>query len=566
MTVMVGDCRDILQTLPDNSVDSIVTDPPYEIGFMGKGWDGSGVANDPKLWAECYRVLKPGGHVLAFGAARTYHRMACAIEDAGFEIRDSIHWVYGSGFPKSHNVSKGIDRKRYDRAEVLEVTAWIRETAKMGGISSGQIDGAFGFAGMAGHWMSSASQPAVPTLEQVPLLLDLLGHTVETVPPRIGHLLLELNGRKGQPGAAWYDREIIGTTTAGLHNKDEGPRHTIGAGKAVTVDITAPATVDARQWDGWGTALKPAHEPIVMARKPFAGTVAQNVLEHGTGALNIDRARIGSNDGYEQQWDRPISTNIGAARGRYISNGTQHSVDLSANKPSGRWPANVILTHSTECGPECTPDCPAREIDRQSGNVKDGIAVTRNGGGRKIFGKPNDGAKIPDTGYGDKGGASRYFAQPEWTPGDYLASVYTPKAGKKERNAGLDGMPTLNRYKAGGVGGTGGMRSVKAATESKPVANHHPTVKPVALMRYLIRLVTPPGGTVLDPFLGSGTTAVAAILEKFEWIGCELTADYLPIIAARTANAANDYPVTNTIQNPDNTTQTQMGLFDTPDQ
>jgi len=151
MTVIVGDCRDMLQTLPDNSIDSIVTDPPYEIGFMGKGWDGSGVANDPELWAECYRVLKPGGHVLAFGAARTSHRMACAIEDAGFEIRDSIHWVYGSGFPKSHNVSKGIDRKRDDRAEVLEVTAWIRETAREAGISGGQIDGAFGFAGMAGH-------------------------------------------------------------------------------------------------------------------------------------------------------------------------------------------------------------------------------------------------------------------------------------------------------------------------------------------------------------------------------------------------------------------------------
>jgi len=448
--ILEGDCRETLKSLAAESVASIVTDPPYEIGFMGKGWDGSGVANDPDLWAECYRVLKPGGHVMAFGAARTYHRMACAIEDAGFEIRDSIHWVYGSGFPKSHNVSKGIDKA------------------------------------------AGASREVVGTR------------------PLIG------NGK---------------TMRSGFHQADG-----TGAGETImqdTFDITAPATDDAKKWEGWGTALKPAHEPIVMARKPFTGTVAQNVLEHGTGALNIDRARIGSNDGYEQQWDRPISTNIGAARGRYISNGTQHSVDLSANKPSGRWPANVILTHSTECGPECTPDCPAREIDRQSGNVKDGIAVTRNGGGRKIFGKPNDGAKIPDTGYGDKGGASRYFAQPEWTPGDYLASVYTPKAGKKERNAGLDGMPTLNRYKAGGVGGTGGMRSVKAATESKPVANHHPTVKPVALMRYLIRLVTPPGGTVLDPFLGSGTTAVAAILEKFEWIGCELTAEYLPIIEAR---------------------------------
>jgi DNA modification methylase len=519
--ILEGDCRETLKSLAAESVSSIVTDPPYEIGFMGKGWDGSGVANDPDLWAECYRVLKPGGHVMAFGAARTYHRMACAIEDAGFEIRDSIHWVYGSGFPKSHNVSKGIDRKRYDRAEVLEVTAWIRKALAESGRSNAEMLKAFGFndgSGSISHWTAATigSQPTVPTLEQVPLLLDLLGHTVETVPPRIGHLLLELNGRKGQPGAAWYDREIIGTNNTTLlavapgENRDRPP---------TVLDITTAATDDARQWEGWGTALKPAHEPIVMARKPFAGTVAQNVLEHGTGAINIDGARIGLAD-WGQRPERSPNGIYGNGKGT-------NSTTSEAPSGQGRWPANVILTHSTECGPECTPDCPANEIDRQAET------------------------------------ASRYYAQPEWAPGDYLASVYTPKAGKRERNAGLDGMPLVPS--AAMVGNL--VSESRLAGNGTPIKtperqNHHPTVKPVALMRYLIRLVTPPGGTVLDPFLGSGTTAVAAILEGFNWIGCELTAEYLPIIEARCANAMSDYPPINTIQNPDNSTESQLGLFE----
>ena len=411
--ILEGDCRKTLKTLAAESVSSIVTDPPYEIGFMGKGWDGSGVANDPTLWAECYRVLKPGGHVLAFGAARTYHRMACAIEDAGFEIRDSLHWVYGSGFPKSHNVSKGIDRAAGAKREVV------------------------------------GSRP------------------------------LTGNGK---------------TMRSGFHQPD-------GSGNGETVkqdilEITAAATDDAKRWEGWGTALKPAHEPIVMARKPFPGTVAQNVLEHGTGAINIDGARIGSGD---------TTTRHNSSSSSYMTGligKTQPTVETyTTGGISGRWPANVLLTHSTECATECAPDCPAREIDRQAET------------------------------------ASRYYAQPEWTPGDYLASIYTPKAGKRERNAGLDGMaekPTPSAVGMQAVTRTGWGDPDQTVHERKTThANHHPTVKPVNLMRYLIRLVTPPGGLVLDPFLGSGTTAVAAILEGFNWIGCELTAEYLPIIEAR---------------------------------
>ena len=506
MTVLHGDCRDMLQTLPDNSIDSIVTDPPYEIGFMGKGWDGSGVANDPKLWAECFRVLKPGGHVLAFGAARTYHRMACAIEDAGFEIRDSIHWVYGSGFPKSHNVSKGIDRRGGSIVPFAEFRDALANAIKRNNIDKKALTAALGNF-MLSHYLTEKTQPALPNLRDYLIIRD----------------FVDLGNQFDSRFIPEADREVIGKSLhkSGIANGTQGHR-TVGGTIAEHVDITAPATDDARLWEGWGTALKPAHEPIVMARKPFAGTVAQNVLEHGTGAINIDGARIGET---VETWPSSRSFASGISAG-FTDGLTKGPTQPTGNAPSGRWPANVLLTHNTECGPECMPDCPAREIERQAET------------------------------------ASRYYAQPEWAPGDYLASVYTPKAGKKERNAGLDGMP--ERLGGSLEGGNDKRKGNKPQLSAR--ANHHPTVKPVALMRYLIRLVTPPGGLVLDPFLGSGTTAVAAILEGYDWIGCEITADYLPIITARTANAANDYPANNTIQNPDNTTQTQMGLFDRHDQ
>lgn len=482
MTTLFGDCRETLATLEDESVDSIVTDPPYEIGFMGKGWDGSGVANDPTLWAECFRVLKPGGHVLAFGATRTYHRMACAIEDAGFEIRDSIHWVYGSGFPKSHNVSKGIDKAAGAKRKVV------------------------------------GSRP------------------------------LTGNGK---------------TMRSGFHQPDgSGSGETI---KQDILEITAAVTEDAIKWEGWGTALKPAHEPIVLARKPLIGTVTENVLVHNTGALNIDGTRIGTSGGTRRDGkaDTPNAQGWANMKG--------HG---KATVAAGRWPANVLLTHSIECEEvgsitdtfgggrhgtsgfatgyahdgyqgntvdlpvsKCAPDCPAAEIDRQSGQTRGG--TWNNTDGARYF--DNDGkttdyktVKTDNT----QGGASRFFAQLEWAPADHLASVYTPKAGKKERNAGLDGMPNVRDHDGRAEGKSGGDNSRNRT--NTPKQNHHPTVKPVALMRYLIRLVTPPGGTVLDPFLGSGTTAVAAILEGYDWIGCELTAEYLPIIEARCEWANNE--------------------------
>ena len=408
--ILRGNCLDTLKTLPDNSVDSIVTDPPYELGFMGKSWDNSGIAYNQDLWRECLRVLKPGGHLLAFSGSRTYHRMTVAIEDAGFEIRDQIMWLYGSGFPKSLDVSKAIDKA----------------------------------AGVVG--------------------------------------------------------EVIGERTFGKTSTGQGSGWNTNAVAATgRQDITAPATPEAQRWQGWGTALKPAHEPICVARKPVIGTVANNVLTYGTGALNINVSRVPSDDGFEKAWDKPISTNISAKNGKYISEGVQHTVDLSSNRPEGgRWPANVIHDGSDE--------------------VVAGFPESKTGAVKPYNTKSQ--------GYGGGWGSFRDFSQ-EASEGSAARFFYCAKASKSERNAGLEGLPELpkNERKEGG----------KSVLEipGKSNQNPHPTVKPIALMRYLVKLVTPPGGTVLDPFLGSGSTAVAAVLEGFNWIGCEMTEDYFPIIEAR---------------------------------
>lgn len=503
MTILHGDCREQLATLPDCSVDSIVTDPPYELGFMGKRWDASGIAYDPQVWGECLRVLKPGGHLLAFGGTRTYHRMTVAIEDAGFEIRDSIHWLYGSGFPKSLDVSKAIDKQRDDRADIYRVTAWVRAARDAAGITNRTIDDAFGFAGMAGHWTSCKSQPAVPTLDQVPTLLDVLGVNADDVPDEIRRLLWDLNGRKGQPGDNWAKREVVGMQQVPAGHAFAGELYG-GDSSSVMVDVTDPATDAARQWNGWGTALKPAHEPIVLARKPLAGTVAANVLEYGTGALNIDGTRVAAHDGV------PVFAQKGEPSNGVLGHGLNGSARTGAMDTStGRWPANLVLTHSPDCNSECAPGCPVATLNTQSGNTRDGVAVNRNEHDpeRQGYGGGWGTDPRPDRGYGGSGGASRFFTVTTWDPELDVPFLYVAKPSRRERNAGLDD------------------------------ANHHPTVKPTALMRHLIRLITPPGGTVLDPFLGSGTTAVAATLEGFNWIGCELTPEYLPIIEGRVNHA-----------------------------
>jgi DNA modification methylase len=353
-TIYLGNNLDVLPTLPDNSVDSIVCDPPYELGFMGKSWDSSGIAYNVQLWQECLRVLKPGGHLLAFSGSRTYHRMTVAIEDAGFEIRDMVAWISNKTFPKSHNISKAIDKIAGAERKVVGINQNVVRASKVAGGSD--------FGGFS----------------------------------------------KANP------------------------------------EITEASTPEAKQWEGWGTGLKPTVEPIVMARKPVEGTIAENVLTYGVGGLNIDATRIEADmSEFFSKSGKPRS-GMGHADGLGMGKGFGGD---NANPPSqlGRWPANLVIDEAT-----------AEQIDEQSD-------------------------------------ASRFF--------------YVARASKSDRNEGLD------------------------------IINNHPTVKPTALMQYLIRLVTPDNGVVLDPFAGSGSTGKAALLENKRFIGIELTAEYLPIIEGRLKHA-----------------------------
>jgi site-specific DNA-methyltransferase (adenine-specific) len=403
--IYAGNNLEVLPTLPDNSVDSIVCDPPYELGFMGKSWDSSGIAYSVELWRECLRVLKPGGHLLAFGGTRTWHRLAVAVEDAGFEIRDNIAWLYGSGFPKSHNISKAIDK-----------AAGVEFEAKP---ASG-----VGF----------------------------------------------------------------------MNNTDDGYNTTLNQ-----LTRTGESTDDAKAWDGWGTALKPAHEPIVVARKPLIGTVAENVLTHGVGGINVDACRIGTEtiniNNYPDGFDPKNNLN----------NISQVGQDYETKTSVGRWPANIILDEYTAT---LLPESNATGSGKASGFRKGG------GDGNSVG---LAGTKNAADGFSDSGSVSRFF--------------YVAKASKRDRNEGLDELPLIDRGSP-----AQGMQNMDGGRD-RFRQNFHPTVKPTALMQYLIRLVTPANGVVLDPFAGSGSTGKAAILEHKHFIGIELTAEYLPIIEGRLTHA-----------------------------
>jgi DNA modification methylase len=415
--ILLGNNLDILPTLPDNSVDSIVTDPPYELGFMGKKWDSSGIAYSVELWQQCLRVLKPGGHLLSFGGTRTWHRVAVGIEDAGFEIRDSMAWLYGSGFPKSLDVSKAIDKQAGAEREVLGRNPNSREQA----------------------------------------------------------------GKEN----TLYESGTVGKTAY----------------------ETAPSTPEAQQWQGWGTALKPAFEPIVVARKPIEGTVANNVLNWSTGGLNIDGSRIGT----EERTNPPTSANANR-----VAMGEHWKADQPSSVVQGRWPANIILDPYT-----------AELLDEQSGVSKSTGGQISGGAFRsgKIYGSGKDLRSKGDPGFGDTGGASRFF--------------YVAKASKRDRNEGLDELlETTAADMVDREPDSAGMNSPRAgAGRTSGAKNFHPTVKPTTLMEYLIKLVTPPGGVVLDPFTGSGSTGKAAILQGFDFIGIEMTEEYLPIIEGRLKHA-----------------------------
>jgi site-specific DNA-methyltransferase (adenine-specific) len=419
-----GDNRDVLKTLADNSVDSVVTDPPYELGFMGKSWDASGIAYSVELWQEVLHVLKPGGHLLAFSGSRTYHRMVVAIEDAGFEIRDQIMWIYGSGFPKSLNIAKAMDKASGFEGQVIgKGTSWNRPDSEEGDI-------------------------------------------------------VRMNVSPGE-----YDIKELSPT--------------------------------AKQWQGWGTALKPAHEPVVVARKPLIGTVAANVLTYGTGGLNIDRSRVA----HLSEADRASATPQGKVTSNKMAGATpdvDNAGRVEVERPDtslGRWPANVIHDGSDEVV-ELFPRAKGGAYPAVRG--KSDIGAFALGGQHKD--KPNQ-ARI----MGDDGSAARFF--------------YCAKASKKDRNEGLESFSDRRQdeddYERAG---TTNPRNRSQLLRK----NHHPTVKPTELMRYLCRLVTPPNGVVLDPFMGSGSTGKAAIYEGFNFVGIEMTDEYIPIAKARIEFAVNE--------------------------
>ena len=492
-TVVHGDCVELMRELPDGCVDAVVTDPPYGLSFMNKGWDHAVPGVD--VWQEALRVLKPGGWLLAFAGTRTQHRMAVNIEDAGFEIRDLIAWLYGSGFPKSLDVSKAIDRQRHDRDQVLQVTAWIRSARDSAGIKNADIDEAFGFVGMARHWTSTNSQPRVPTLDQIPKLLEVLGDP--DVPEEIRELIIDLNGMKGQPGEAWFQREAVGVKT--VPNAGQRPVSIAAQGlersEKREITITAPATAGAQKWEGWATALKPAMEPVTVARKPFTGPVAANVLEHGTGALNIDGCRIGTDGG-----TRTVSDGQNKSKNCYgdgLDCGPNGHIEETGE---GRWPANVVHDGSDEAVRSFPDTEPATKRSERG----DGAGVVTSFNCSKgIRGHADDG-----------GSAARFF--------------YCAKASKAEREAGLNGMPEHN-------GGSYEFRQDGSLDGKIPTGrrNVHPTVKPIDLMRWLVRLVTPPDGVVLDPFAGSGSTLIAAWQEGFRGLGFDLSEEYVTISNAR---------------------------------
>jgi DNA modification methylase len=544
-----GDCREVIKTLADSSVDSVVCDPPYELGFMGKGWDRSGIAYDVAVWSECLRVLKPGGHLLAFGGSRTYHRLACAIEDAGFEIRDQIQYIYGSGFPKSLNVSKnlreeesvcicnehnsdlhGLQNRIPDMESVAETDqdadlflSVQRQTAR-GAMGSARLQRAEGenTPELFGRGLERLEESSMEGRDN--LLSEarqLRADQVRALPTRVSS-----NGSQGRirNGASLdhspMDRAIThenGSGTSRRSQPTEQSAHEPFAMAGQSEPQTSGAWPLCRRCgkpmvpDGLGSALKPAHEPIVLARKPFSSTLIQNVLQHGTGGLNIDGCRI------ETDWESDATRRGWQGRNLAHEGGTVSFVDHNKQESQpndlGRWPANIIHDGSDE----------VLSGFPQTDNSKASMRGTM---GESPFSGIDGSGRNPDTnslrGHDDNGGsAARFF--------------YCAKSSQEDRNEGLEDLPLRS---AGEVtdrkDGSAGLNSPRAgAGRNSGSRNPHPTVKPTDLMRYLCRLVTPPNGTVLDPFCGSGSTGKAAVLEGLRFIGVELSAEYCELAQRR---------------------------------
>ncbi len=397
-TTLLGDCIERMKELDDNSVDSVVCDPPYGLSFMGKEWDSFTTAQAMGEWSrrwavEAFRVLKPGGHIVAFAGSRTYHRMAQGIEDAGFEIRDQIMWMYGSGFPKSLNVSKAIDKRGGVVADFEPFRDAVIHAMKEKGVTRKELTKALG-NDMLSHYITKGSQPAVPKLEDYEIIRETLELGKEW-----DHLFL--------PEA---EREVVGKGSSGIAAAfGEENLGSIEGLEAPEYDVTVAETDMAKKWEGWGTALKPAHEPCVLARKPFSTSVAENVLKHGTGAINIDESRVPTDDEMHFERTGAMWTSKEGQWREYTHDGTSFE-----QHENGRFPTNVLLSHHEECtDEECVNDCPRATVDRQSGHTKSRKAASGVGFNKSsVFG---GGDEDFDTvrGHNDEGGASRYFYSPE---------------------------------------------------------------------------------------------------------------------------------------------------------
>jgi DNA modification methylase len=519
-----GDCLEVLKTMAANSVDSIVTDPPYGLSFMGKKWDYD--VPSVEVWAECLRVLKPGGHLLAFAGTRTQHRMAVRIEDAGFEIRDMIAWVYSTGFPKSHNFGCKCSRDAlpYSHEENLprEPKAErdlhpLRDADVSSSMDSSQGRGEVLQQSVPESGTSNTRRKEFSAAEiregesSMEGRGDILEETRQLQTDQIRPVSsgVPTDGEEGRihHGASldngadnWKvpDADRSGAScksqSAGQQTGESGAfsKQRSAQERGMEADQVCAKCGKLSDWQGWGTALKPALEPITVARKPLGEkTVAANVLEHGTGAINVDGCRVKGDMGADRADGKPRrtdNTKYGKA-----------NETINPQSPLGRWPANLIHDGSdevVELFPQSASGAPA-DLSKYR-TRSSGFGMCGGSGGK-----------------GDSGSAARFF--------------YCAKASKKDRDEGCEGLELNARgrtcydsqYHEGG------------GKLPPRTGNNHPTVKPTALMRYLCRLVTPPGGMVLDPFMGSGSTGKAAVLEGFRFIGIERDADYLEIAKAR---------------------------------
>jgi DNA modification methylase len=585
-SVIHGDCLAVMPTLDAESVDAIVCDPPYGLSFMGKNWDHGipGVA----FWREALRVAKPGAHLVAFGGTRTSHRLVCAIEDAGWEIRDTLSWMYGSGFPKSLDVSKAMDKAagvaRETTGRVLSVTgnrangSSALRPSGLGAVDAGPqahvetlpaTEAARQWAGW-GTALKPAHEPVI--VAQKPYtpqqLLAILAPTTKGELCRVGSYAETGTPLYGwlQTSGFWSIGGLLSSTLDAL--SENASRFTTETAFALTTDLRilksslskiTPDTIteaasptsgaESSVWlaasisrsvlakcerlgsttagelaiglradeeDAPAASKSPAWEPIILARKPLAGTVAQTVARYGTGAINVDACRIG------KMTDAEIARS-GKSGGIW---GSGPGIDWKRDgaPATGRWPANVVLSHSPECNGTCDASCPVRLLDEQSGERPTGKPTAGTRGQSSATDYRHKARSL--VGGGDTGGASRFF--------------YCAKSSRREREAGLEGMPQEVVSVWGGE--EDDLSEGKKSTV--PRTNSHPTVKPLALMRWLCRLVTPPmtpdgkPGLILDPFAGSGSTGCAAALEGFRFLGIEQSEEYVAIAERRIAHWA----------------------------